>query len=377
MDTGIDLDHPDLAEKVIASRNTASPGGSADDTDGHGTHVAGITGAATDNGRGIAGACPDCGLMIAKTDRGGFISGDALIRGINWAVNNDADVINISIAGEGAIAAEQEAVERATAAGITVIAAAGNEKTNVRHYPAAYPDVLGISASTRQDTRASYSNFGGWIDLAAPGEAYSTVPGAYATKNGTSMASPMVAGVAGMLAGEDLNRSQIQSRLISTATDIGPSGKDVYFGNGLVNAAAAVGGQEEPQGVDPPPRNTAPTVSAPNPRPGVTTGNRAVTIAATVRDRETDLAKSNITLFVDGRKTGFGYSRATDRLTKKTTLAPGRHTVRVVARDGQGMSKTATWSFRVSGSTNRSVSTASTNRSSISSSESITRSDRG
>ncbi|MGI8649634.1 MAG: S8 family serine peptidase [Rubrobacter sp.] len=347
VDTGADLDHPDLKSKIVASTNTtntADTSRNADDTTRHGTHVAGIAAAATNNERGIAGVCPDCGLMIAKTeDQNGFITGDAIVKAINWSVDNDADVINISLAGEGAIAAEQSAVERATAAGVTVVAAAGNESTNVRYYPAAYNGVLGVSATTRQDARASYSNFGNWIDFTAPGKAYATLPGAYGTKNGTSMASPMVAGVAGLLAGENLNRSQIQNKLISTATDLGPSGRDTSFGYGRVNASAALS-TEAPRATSP---NTAPTVSNPNPKPGVRTKGRAITVAATVRDRETNLAKSNITLFVDNGKKGFDYNRSTDRLTRKITLPPGKHRVKIVARDGQGLSKTTVWSFTI------------------------------
>lgn len=348
IDTGADLDHPDLRGKIVKTTNTANPLMNANDTDGHGTHVAGIAAAATNNGRGVAGVCPDCGLMIAKAEsKEGFITGDAVIKAINWATNNDAEVINISLAGEGAIEAEREAVERAAAAGAVVVAAAGNESSSVRNYPAAYDDALAVSATTLDDRRASYSNYGGWIDLAAPGGAYSAIPNGYGTKTGTSMSSPTVGGVAGLLADSGLGKKDIESRLISTAVDLGPSGRDGSFGYGRVDAAKALspdtGGSAGASRTD----NTAPTVSNPNPRPGVRTKGRAVTIAATVRDRQTNLAKSNIALFVDGRRKGFNYNRSTDRLKRKMTFAPGRHRVKVVVRDGQGLSRTATWSFSV------------------------------
>ncbi|WP_162924424.1 S8 family peptidase [Rubrobacter indicoceani] len=346
VDTGADLDHPDLADRIVASTNTTNPLQSADDVDGHGTHVAGIAAAATDNGVGVAGTCPECSLLIARvSDNTGAISASSLIQGINWSVSNGADVINISLGGKGTVTGEAEAVARATQAGVTVVAAAGNENTNERSYPAAYEGVLAVSATTQQDAKASFSNFGEWIDLAAPGTGVysSTILGSYGTKSGTSMSSPVVAGVAGLLAGEGLGRTQIENRLASTAVDLGRSGKDPVFGHGRVNAAAALAPGSVSQGTT----NTAPTISRQSPKPGSRTRGQNVTIAATVRDGETDLTKSNITLQVDGRNQNFNYATSTDRLTKKMKLKPGRHKVRVVARDAQGLSKTSQWSFVV------------------------------
>lgn len=342
IDTGADSDHPDLEGKILKTTNTAEDGGSAEETqEGHGTHVAGIAAANTDNEIGVAGACPDCDLLIAKVkDNEGYITSDAVIEAINWSADENADVINVSLSGEGAVEAERRAVNRAVEKGSTVVAAAGNASSNIKSYPAAYKEAISVAATTRQDTRAGYSNFGNWIDISAPGVAFSTVPdGEYGTKRGTSMSSPLVAGVAALIsAEEDLSPAGIERRLTSTTVDLGARGKDAYFGSGRLDAAAAVGARE---------RNTFPTISGRAPKPNATTRGRTVTLAATVRDAQTDPKKSNIRFFVDGRKKGFDFNDRTGRLTRKATFAPGRHKVKVVVGDGWGLSTKSKWSFKV------------------------------
>ncbi|MGI8538802.1 MAG: S8 family serine peptidase [Rubrobacteraceae bacterium] len=364
IDSGIDLDHPDFAGKITAAVDCTTPTGadgeertcepgdaeSMEDETGHGTHVAGIATAATDNNEGIAGTCPDCGLMVANTNIKAAPSTydvAAVIEAISWAAREDADVINMSLGGSGDIAAERDAVNKAWEAGVTVVAAAGNENSNVRFFPAAYENVIAVSATTRQNARAGYSNFGGWVDVSAPGGSgaaasgsiLSTVPvamGEYGTKNGTSMASPVVAGVAGLLASQGRSNAETRERIEATAVDLGPRGKDNAFGHGRVDAAAAVGAL---------PANTPPRIANPYPRPTSRLNTNVATIRAIIRDSETELQRKDIRLVVDGRRVNFTYNANNDRLTKRISLAPGRHRARIIATDEEGVRTITEWGF--------------------------------
>ena len=252
VDTGIDNNHPDLGSKIVAQRSfvgaTTSPSGQ--DNAGHGTAVAGVAAAVTDNGRGVAGTCPNCSLMAAKISN----STDAIavadeIQGINWATNNGADVINLSLGGPGAIEAEERAVNRAWNNGIVVVAAAGNAGTQEPNYPAAYRRSISVVATDRRDRKAGFSSFGRTVDVSAPGVNITTTDivgpggfagGDYSSVDGTSFSSPMVAGVAGLLDAQGRTAPGIRKRLQSTATDLGSDGRDNRYGHGRINAAAAV-----------------------------------------------------------------------------------------------------------------------------------------
>ncbi|ABG05132.1 peptidase S8 and S53, subtilisin, kexin, sedolisin [Rubrobacter xylanophilus DSM 9941] len=248
LDSGVAAGHPDLRGKIAGRYNTDTRTSSAGDQYGHGTHVAGIAAASTNNRIGVAGTCPGCRLLAVKLDGDGLITTTDLVRGINWAIGRRADVINLSLGGGGFSRPEADAIAKAWNRGAVVVAAAGNERSSRRTYPAAYPQVIAVSATTRSDARARYSNYGGWVDVAAPGGTsgtggiYSTLPGGrYGYLSGTSMAAPFVSGVAGLLAGQDLANSQIRRRIQSTAADLGPRGRDPYYGHGRLDAAAAVG----------------------------------------------------------------------------------------------------------------------------------------
>jgi thermitase len=120
------------------------------------------------------------------------------------------------------------------------VAAAGNDGTNRRNYPAAYPEVLAVAVTNSADRRASFSSYGRWVDVSAPGvDILSTYPGGYKRLTGTSMASPEVASLAGLLAGEGLTEARIRSRILHTAKDRGPAGRDPRYEAGRIDAAAA------------------------------------------------------------------------------------------------------------------------------------------
>jgi subtilisin family serine protease len=240
VDSGISQNHPDLRGKIALQRDFFGGDNTAEDRFGHGTAVAGVAAAVTGNGAGIAGACPACKLLVAK-DGDEVPVDSASIRGIYWAVYNGADVVNISSGSFQASTAYKRAVNYARNHGALVVASAGNQATNRRTYPAAYRASVAVSATDRDGTFASFSNRGGWVDLAAPGVGiYATTLGGYGTVDGTSFSAPETAALAGLLSAQGLSDDRVRMRIENTATDLGPDGKDARYGHGRIDAAAAV-----------------------------------------------------------------------------------------------------------------------------------------
>jgi len=206
-DTGIDQNHEDLA-KIVANKNFTSSR-TVDDNYGHGTHVAGIAAASTNNGKGVAGVGFNSGLMNVKVlgDTGsGYYSWVA--NGIIWAADNGAKVINLSLGGSSSSDTLKNAVEYAWSKGSVLVAAAGNSNTDAPLYPAYYDKCIAVAATDQNDAKASFSNFGAWVDIAAPGvDIFSTMPNHrnkigirnYGSLSGTSMSTPHVAGVAALV----------------------------------------------------------------------------------------------------------------------------------------------------------------------------------
>ena len=252
VDTGIDLSHPDLKDNIKGGYNAISPLKSANDDNGHGTHVAGIIGA-IDNTIGVIGVGPQIDLYGVKVlDRRGSGYLSDVIEGLDWAIANGMQVVNMSLGTSADVQSFHEAVQRVNQAGIVQVAAAGNSGGAVI-YPAAYPEVIAVSATDNTDTIASWSSRGQQVDLAAPGVAiYSTYKGqTYKTLSGTSMAAPHVAGTAALLLSMPIGAydsdgdgawdpAEVQSKLQMTAKDLGVSGYDTLYGYGLVDAEKAV-----------------------------------------------------------------------------------------------------------------------------------------
>lgn len=252
IDTGIDIYHPDLKANLKGGVNTINSRKSYNDDNGHGTHVAGIIGA-IDNTIGVVGVGPKIDLYAVKAlDRNGSGYLSDIIEGLDWAIANNIQVINMSLGTTADIQSFKEAVQRVNVAGITQVAAAGNDGKAV-NYPAAYSEVIAVSATDNTDTIAAWSSFGPEVDLAAPGVSiYSTYKGStYKTLSGTSMASPHVAGAAALvlttpigawdLDGDSIwDPAEVQNKLEQTAEDLGAVGRDDLYGFGLVDAEAAV-----------------------------------------------------------------------------------------------------------------------------------------
>jgi thermitase len=255
VDTGVQRNHPDLDAKIVAGYDYVQNDTAPDDGNGHGTHVAGTAAAETNNSTGGAGTCPNCKVMPVRVlDNNGSGTLANVANGITWAANNGAKVINLSLGGGGS-STLQQAVQYAWSKGVFLACAAGNSNTSSTSsaYPAAYAECFGVASTTSTDARSSFSNYGSWVEVAAPGSSiYSTwLNSGYNTINGTSMATPHVAGLAGLLASQGKTNQQIWDTICNSAEDI--SGTGTYWTCGRINVNNAVGGGTTPPPPPPPP----------------------------------------------------------------------------------------------------------------------------
>ncbi|MDN7244579.1 S8 family serine peptidase [Planococcus shenhongbingii] len=243
IDDGIDISHPELKTQILNPFDTVKESSSVA-AGAHGTHVAGIIGASINNGLGGAGIAPAAKIMPINVFNGNFAYTSEIIEGIYRAVEQGADIINLSLGGYAYSSAFNEAIQAAHKKGVVIIAAAGNERIEKPYYPASYANVISVASSTSLDKASDFSNFGKNIDITAPGTAiYSTLPkGAYGLMSGTSMATPMVSGVAALIKASEpaLNNIEIENRLYNSADDLGVTGKDPVYGHGRVNARKAL-----------------------------------------------------------------------------------------------------------------------------------------
>jgi subtilisin family serine protease len=201
VDSGVDARHPDLAGAVDPGYDFVDGDTDASDSAGHGTAVAGILAARANNGLGAAGACWRCRLLPLRVLRpDGFAYYAVQARAIDYAVAHGAAVVNVSLYGESADPRLEDAVERARAAGVVVVAAAGNEGGTIREYPAAFAAAISVGATVEGDELARYSGRGRWVKVAAPACAATTqLGGGFGAGCGTSGATPLVAGIAALL----------------------------------------------------------------------------------------------------------------------------------------------------------------------------------
>jgi len=297
IDTGVQMNHPDLSAQMWKNPNETANGidddnnGFVDDLNGwnfvsnnnnpnddneHGTHCSGIVAATRGNGQGIAGTANVTIMAVKVLDSQGSGAISGILRGVQYAADNGASIISLSLGGGSFDEAEAELYRDVIARNVVVIAASGNESANEVGYPAAYEGVISVGATDINDQIANFSNTGQGLSISAPGvDVLSTVPGStYASLSGTSMATPYVAGVAALVrsANPSITAAQVGQRLMDSADDLGMPGYDTVYGAGRVNARKALANETNP--------NPSPTPS-PTPAPGNnTTPDTALPIQA-------------------------------------------------------------------------------------------------
>jgi hypothetical protein len=260
IDSGVQLNHPDLSARLVAGYDFVNNDADPSDDFGHGTMVAGIAAASTNNGRGVAGATWQGKIMPIKVlDSTGEADDNNIARGIKYAVDHGASVINLSLGGPGeGTGILQQYVDYAISHNVVVVAAAGNDgdkgfaTATAPHYPAACNGVIAVGATDAVGNHAPFSSYGTWIDVVAPGDLSNSNPqdgltttmrgSTYGVGAGTSFSSPLVAAVAFLMRAADPNASAttISSRLTGSSRDLGPVGFDSVYGSGMVDATAAL-----------------------------------------------------------------------------------------------------------------------------------------
>jgi thermitase len=245
VDSGVDGNHPDFAGKLIPGWNFLGGNSNTSDVLGHGTAVAGVAGAATDNGIGVAGVGWRTPIMpLVVLNASDYAAYSDVANAIIYAADHGVRIINVSICGTAASSLLQSAVDYAWNKGSLVFAAAGNNATSALTYPAACTRAIAVSSTEKTDTLSSFSNYGSWISLSAPGNYILTTKmgGTYSQWYGTSFASPIAAGVAALALSvrPAMDRDTLLQLIEQNADDLGSAGFDSSFGWGRVNAYKSV-----------------------------------------------------------------------------------------------------------------------------------------
>ncbi|SFJ46696.1 thermitase [Halobacillus dabanensis] len=241
IDSGVDYNHPDLDDKTIKGYDFVDNDYDPMDLNNHGTHVAGTAAAETNNGAGVAGMAPETKILAVRAlNADGNGSLNDIADAIRYSADAGAEVINLSLGCDCDTQTLEDAVDYAWNQGSVIIAAAGNDGVSTTFEPASYNNVIAVGAVDRYNNKASFSNYGTWVDVTAPGvDIASTVPnGGYAYMSGTSMASPHVAGLAGLLASQGRSNANIRAAIEQTADSI--YGTGYYTEHGLINSYDAV-----------------------------------------------------------------------------------------------------------------------------------------
>lgn len=330
LDTGVNAAHPDLAANMVPGWNVYDNNSNTADVHGHGTLVAGTAAMAANNAQGSAGVAWGAKIMpvrIAAPD--GYAYWSTVAQGIYWAADNGAKVVNVSFNGISGSTTVQNAAQYLRSKGGVLVVAAGNSGglENI----AAHDSMLTVAATDKYDARASFSSYGPYVDLAAPGVSiYTTTSGGgYGNASGTSFASPVVAATAALMlsANSKITPANIDSILKSTAIDLGTAGADPYYGNGRVDAAKAVAAAKALTPAD----TVAPVVGIVSPTGGQVTDVVAVDVSAS-----DNVGVTRTELFVNGQlhatDTQSPYAFAWDTAGK----ADGSYTLIAYAYDAAG-----------------------------------------
>ncbi len=350
IDTGIDYTHPELDGVYAGGYDFVNGDNDPKDDNGHGTHVAGIV-AAEDNGVGVIGVAPQASIYALKVlnAQGSGYTSD-IIAAVDWSVNNNMDVISMSLGGGGYDSAFDAAIDRAYNAGIVVVAASGNDGTGTISYPAAYTNAIAVGAIDANHNLASFSNWGPEQEVVAPGvNIYSTMPTYTVTLNtlygysqnydqmsGTSMATPIVSGTVALIlsANPSLTPAEVRDILHTTSRDLGAAGWDQSYGWGAVEAEAAVAAAGGTPGDNPPSCTIA------DPAAGATVSGTYRVLVSASDDNSVSKVEVNIdgaawidiTANFDG--TYYFYDWDT------TAYTDGSHTVNARATDSAGQTAT-------------------------------------
>ncbi len=344
LDSGINAAHPEFAGRILPGYDFVFNDNDPADDFGHGTAVAGTIVADGNNGMGVAGVAYGCSVLPVKVvDASGFASYSTIAQGIKYAVDHGARVINLSIAGDSSSITLQNAINYAWNNNVVVVAAAGNNANTVLQYPAACEHVVAVAATEPDDSRAAFSSYGSYITLSAPGDGIWTtqrdLANPYGSWRGTSFASPIVAGVAALMASANssLSNTQIVSLLKQTADDIGTSGYDTSFGYGRINAFRAVSAANaEPGGGPPPPPPAVETVppsvtittAPPN---GARLASPSVSFAGLAAD---NVGVQRVELQINSDAAQF--ANGTTNWSANLNLVPGRNVVHIRCVDLAG-----------------------------------------
>jgi len=335
-DSGVDPTHPDLATKLLPGFNFYDYNTDTRDVYGHGTQVAGSAAAATNNAIGVSGvAWANSIVPLRVTDTAGYAYYSTMASAITYCADNGIRIINLSFSGTSASSTLQSAVDYAWNKGTIVFAAAGNSASTSPSYPAACYRAVAVAASTSTDTRASFSNYGSWITVAAPGSAiYTTAKGGgYASVSGTSFASPITAAVGAMIlsVNQSLSAQQVVDILKQSTDDLGLAGFDNEFGYGRVNLAKAL---DVAQGTGALTDSLPPAVAITSPASG-NTGAGLLTVATLVSD---NVGVTKVELRVNGVPMASDATEPFTFLWDSTKVANGLHAIDATAFDAQGNS---------------------------------------
>jgi subtilisin family serine protease len=334
IDSGVDPSHPDLADKLLPGYNFLSDNTDTHDVLGHGTAVAGAAAAISNNYGGVAGvawANPIMPLVVLNSSN--YASYYDIAQAITFAADHGAKIMNISIGGSSSSSTLQNAADYAWNKGAIIFASAANYSTSAPYYPAACNNVVAVSATASNDALASFSNYGNWVDIAAPGVSIYTTSngGSYSARSGTSFSSPVAAGVGALImsANPSLANAQVLDILLRNSDDLGASGFDPYFGYGRVNAyrslLAAISSAPE--------RDTAaPIVSIVSPANNSLISG-TVTISTSAND---DVGVSKVELYVDGILYGMDSDQPYNFSWDTTKSQNGSHNLEAVAYDQAG-----------------------------------------
>lgn len=344
IDSGVDSTHPDLSSKVIAGWSFLTGTSVTSDVLGHGTAVSGTAAAASDNGVGVTGvawANPIMPLVVLNSSDSANYSDIA--SAITYAANHGVRVINISIGGFGSSSTVQSAVDYAWSKGAVIFAAAGNYSSSTPVYPAACNNVVAVSSTESNDTLSSFSSFGSWVSLSAPGNYIMTTNngGGYGQWYGTSFASPVAAGVAALALSlrPSLSNSALVSLLEQNSDDLGAPGFDPSFGWGRVNAYKVVSAAAS-LGTD----TIPPTVQIGGPAAGAVVSG-TVNVSGTASD---NIGVTKIEFYVDGNLASQAFSSPFSFQWVTANAANAAHTLVVKAYDAAGNIGQASVSVTVS-----------------------------